>query len=104
MKIQQKHISQIRKQFVELQTLDDVVTLLNKVNTLRTHTFAQDSTITNRGENISTDSLKYYANPHLCTLRYETFTVRNQVQTGPYMHRTAILKLFCVHSILFCNV
>lgn len=105
MKIQQKHISQIRKQFVELQTLDDVLTLLNKVNTLRTHTFAQDSTITNRGENISTDSLKYYANPYLCTLRYETFTVKKKSGAdrtihAPNSHLKTILR--SLNIILQC--
>ncbi len=72
MKIEQAHIDQIRKQFEELQSKEDLVKLLN------------DAKYMLYGEEckpVQLKSLTYYANPEICKKRYQTFMIKKKSGT-----------------------
>ena len=78
MKIEQAHIDQIRKQFAELQSKDDLVKLLSD---------AKNMLYGEECKPVQLKSLTYYANPTLCKMRYQTLPSRkSRVQTEPSMH------------------
>lgn len=69
MKIEKKHIVQIRAQFAEMQNREDLVNLLNVAKNFL------------YGENckpIHLKALTYYANPELCNKRYTSFTIKKK--------------------------
>lgn len=72
MKIEQKHIDQIRKQFAELQSKDDLVKLLSDAKNIL---YGEDC------KPVQLKSLTYYANPVLCNKRYQTFTIKKKSGT-----------------------
>jgi retron-type reverse transcriptase len=69
MKIEQAHIDQIRKQFAELRSKDDIVKLLSD---------AKNMLYGEEFKPIQLKSLTYYANPVLCKKRYQTFTIKKK--------------------------
>lgn len=69
MKLEQAHIDQIRTQFAELQSKEDLVKLLsNSKNML----YGEEC------KPVHLKSLTYYANPTLCKKRYQTFTIKKK--------------------------
>lgn len=69
MKIEQAHIDQIRKQFAELQSKEDLVKLLSN---------AKNMLYSEECKPVQLKSLTYYANPTLCEKRYQTFTIKKK--------------------------
>ena len=69
MKIEQAHIDQIRKQFAELQSKEDLVKLLSD---------AKNMLYGEECKPVQLKSLTYYANPTLCKKRYQTFTIKKK--------------------------
>lgn len=69
MKIEQAHIDQIRKQFAELQSKEDLVKLLSDAKNLL---YGEEC------KPVQLKSLTYYANPTLCKKRYQTFTIKKK--------------------------
>lgn len=69
MKIEQTQIDSIKKQFEELQSKEDVVTLLSDAKSML---YAADS------KPVMLKSLTYYANPKNCRKRYKTFTIKKK--------------------------
>lgn len=69
MKIEQKHIDHIRKQFAELQSKEDLVKLLSD---------AKNMLYCEECKPVQLKSLTYYANPNLCKKRYQTFTIKKK--------------------------
>lgn len=69
MKIEQAHIDQIRKQFAELQSKEDLVKLLSNAKTML---YGEEC------KPVQLKSLTYYANPTLCKKRYQTFTIKKK--------------------------
>lgn len=77
MKIEQVHIDQIRKQFAEMQSKEDLVKLLS------------DSKNMLYGEErkpVQLKSLTYYANPILCKKRHQTFTIKKKSGADRTIH------------------
>ena len=78
MEIEQAHINQIRQQFAELQSKDDLAKLLSD---------AKNILYGEKCKPVQLKSLTYYANPKLCKKRYQTFTIKkSREQTEPLMH------------------
>jgi len=69
MKIKQEHIDQIRKQFSNLQSKEDLVNLLSD---------AKKMLYGEKCKPIRLKSLTYYANPEICKKRYHTFTIKKK--------------------------
>lgn len=69
MEIEQAHIEQIRKQFAELQSKEDLVKLLSDAKSLL---YGEEC------KPVQLKSLTYYANPTLCKKRYQTFTIKKK--------------------------
>lgn len=69
MKIEQAHINQIRQQFAELQSKEDLANLLSEAKNLL---FGE------KCKPVQLKSLTYYANPKLCKNRYQTFTIKKK--------------------------
>ena len=69
MKIEQAHIDQIRKQFAELQSKEDLVKLLSDAKSML---YGEEC------KPVQLKSLTYYANPTLCKKRYQTFTIKKK--------------------------
>lgn len=69
MKIEQAHIDQIRKQFAELQSKEDLVKLLSD---------AKNMLNGEKCKPVRLNSLTYYANPTICKKRYQTFTIKKK--------------------------
>ena len=69
MKIEQAHINQIRQQFAELQSKEDLVKLLSESKNLL---------YGEKCKPVQLKSLTYYANPKLCKQRYQTFTIKKK--------------------------
>ncbi|MCO6497695.1 MAG: RNA-directed DNA polymerase [Chitinophagaceae bacterium] len=69
MKIEQAHIEQVRTQFAELQSKEDLVNLLSDAKTML---------YGEKCKPIQLKSLTYYANPVLCKKRYQTFTIKKK--------------------------
>ena len=77
MKIEQSHIDQIRKQFAELQSKEDLVKLLSD---------AKKMLYGKACKPVLLKSLTYYANPTKCRKRYQTFTIKKKSGTGRTIH------------------
>lgn len=69
MKIEQAHIYQMRKQFAELQSKEDLVKLLSDAKKMM---YGEEC------KPVQLKSLTYYANPTLCKKRYQTFTIKKK--------------------------
>lgn len=69
MKIEQEHIDQIRKQFANLQSKEDLVILLSEAKNLL---YGEEC------KPVQLKSLTYYANPEFCKKRYKTFTIKKK--------------------------
>jgi hypothetical protein len=69
MKIEKKHIDQIRKQFAELQSKEDLVTLLSA---------AKNMLYGEECKPVQLKSLTYFANPNICKKRYQTFAIKKK--------------------------
>jgi RNA-directed DNA polymerase len=77
MKIELSHIDQIRRQFEELQSKDDLVKLLSD---------AKNMLYGEECEPVQLKSLTFYANPALCSNRYKTFTIKKKSGTDRMIH------------------
>lgn len=99
MKIEQVHIDQIRKQFAELQTKEDLATLLS---------FADVLLYGEARKPVRLKALTYYANPSKCKNRYQTFTIKKKSGADRTIHapvkglksilRSLNLVLQCIHE------
>ena len=69
MTIEQTHIDQIRKQFAELKSKEDLVKLLSD---------AKNMLYGEKCKPVQLKHLTYFANPKLCKDRYKTFTVKKK--------------------------
>ena len=69
MRIEQTHIDQIRKQFADLQSKEDLVKLLSD---------AKNMLYGEECKPVQLKSLTYYANPEICKKRYQTFTIKKK--------------------------
>lgn len=77
MKIEQAHIDQIRKQFAEMQSKEDLVKLLSE---------AKNMLYGEKCKLVQLKSLTYYANPTLCKKRYHTFTIKKKSGADRIIH------------------
>jgi len=77
MKIEQAHIDQIRKEFAELQSKEDLVKLLSD---------AKNMLYGEECKPVQLKSLTYYANPTLCKKRYQTFTIKKKSGADRTIH------------------
>lgn len=77
MKIEQTHIDQIRKQFAELQSKEDLVKLLSD---------AKNTLYGEECKPVQLKSLTYYANPEICKKRYLTFTIKKKSGADRTIH------------------
>jgi len=77
MKIEQTHIDQIKKQFAELQSKEDLVKLLSD---------AKNMLYGEECKPVQLKSLTYYANPTLCKKRYQTFTIKKKSGADRTIH------------------
>ena len=77
MKIEQTHIDQIRKQFAELHSKEDLVKLLSDAKNLL---YGEEC------KPFQLKSLTYYANPTLCKERYKTFTIKKKSGADRTIH------------------
>ncbi len=77
MKIEKAHIDQIRKQFAELQSKEDLVKLLS---------YAKNILYGEECKPVQLKSLTYYANPTLCKKRYQTFTIKKKSGADRTIH------------------
>jgi retron-type reverse transcriptase len=77
MKIEQVHIDQIRKQFAELQSKEDLVKLLSN---------AKNILYGEERKPVQLKSLTYYANPILCKKRYQTFAIKKKSGADRTIH------------------
>jgi RNA-directed DNA polymerase len=69
MKIEQAHINQIRQQFAELQSKEDLVKLLSD---------AKNLLYGEKCKPVQLKTLTYYANPTLCKCRYQTYSIKKK--------------------------
>jgi RNA-directed DNA polymerase len=69
MKIEQAHIDQIREQFEQVQSKEDLVKLLSEAKRML---YGEDC------EPVRLKSLTYYANPDVARKRYSTFTIQKK--------------------------
>lgn len=77
MKIEQAHIDQIRKQFAELQSKEDLVKLLSDAKNIL---YGEEC------KPVQLKSLTYYANPTLCKKRYQNFTIKKKSGADRTIH------------------
>lgn len=77
MKIEQANINQIRKQFSELQTREDLAKLLSD---------AKNMLYGEKCSPVQLKSLTYYANPLICNDRYTTFSIRKKSGASRTIH------------------
>jgi len=77
MKIEQTHIDQIKKQFAELQSKEDLVKLLSD---------AKNMLYGEECKPVQLKSLTYYANPGICKKRYLTFTIKKKSGADRTIH------------------
>lgn len=77
MKIEQAHIDQIRKQFAELQSKEELVKLLSD---------AKNMLYGEECKPFQLKSLTYYANPTLCKKRYQTFSIKKKSGADRTIH------------------
>ena len=69
MKIEQRHIDQIRQRFASMQSKEELLALLNE---------AKNIFYKKECKPFNLKSLTYYANPELCKKRYSQFTVKKK--------------------------
>lgn len=96
MKIEQPHIDQIRKEFADLESKEDLVKLLS---------LAKNMLYSEKCMPIQLKSLTYYANPKICKRRYKTFTIKKKSGTDRTIHAPvkglkSILR--CLNFVLQC--
>lgn len=77
MKIKQAHIDQIREQFAELQSKEDLVKLLSDAKNIL---YGEEC------KPFQLKSLNYYANPAHCKKRYQTFTIKKKSGADRTIH------------------
>ena len=77
MKIEQKHIELMHKEFAELQSKEDLVNLLSAAKKLLYGVECKP---------VQLKSLTYYANPTLCKKRYQTFTIKKKSGADRTIH------------------
>lgn len=77
MKIEQTHIEQIRKEFAELQSKEDLVKLLSEAKKMLYGVECKP---------VQLKSLTYYANPILCKKRYQSFTIKKKSGANRTIH------------------
>jgi RNA-directed DNA polymerase len=77
MKIEQKHIDYIRKQFAELKSKEDLVKLLSDAKNLLYGEVCKPAQL---------KTLTYYANPMLCKKRYQSFTIKKKSGADRTIH------------------
>lgn len=77
MKIEQKHIEKIRKEFAELQSKEDLVKLLSEAKKMLYGVECKP---------VQLKSLTYYANPILCKKRYQSFTIKKKSGANRTIH------------------
>lgn len=77
MTIEPTHIDQIRNQFAELQSKEDLVKLLSD---------AKNMLYGEECKPVQLKSFNYYANPALCKKRYQTFTIKKKSGTDRTIH------------------
>jgi hypothetical protein len=77
MKIEQAYIDQIRKQFAELKSKEDLVKLLSDAKNIM---YGKEC------KPIKLKSLTYYANPTLCKKRYQSFTIKKKSGEDRIIH------------------
>ena len=65
-KIEEKLISEIKQEFSTIESMDDLLILLNNVNKI----LCEDSC-----DQFSIQQLNFYANPLICKNRYKTFSI-----------------------------
>lgn len=80
MKIEQAHIDQIRKQFAELESKEDIVKLL---------TDAKRMLYGEECKPVQLKSLTYYTDPSLCKWRYKSFTIKKKSGEDRIIHAPA---------------
>jgi len=99
MKIEQKHIKLIRRQFAELESKEDLANLLSEAKSMH------------YGEKCRPFQLKaitYYANPKLCNKRYRSFKIKKKLGGERIIHapvaglksilRSLNFVLQCIHQ------
>jgi hypothetical protein len=77
MKLEQAHIDQIRKQFAEMKSKEDLVKLLSD---------AKNMLYGEECKPVQLKSLTYYANPTLCKKRYQTFKIKKKSGQDRIIH------------------
>jgi RNA-directed DNA polymerase len=77
MKIEQKHIEQMRKEFAELQSKEDLVKILSEAKKMLYGVECKP---------VQLKSLTYYANPTLCKKRYQSFTIKKKSGADRTIH------------------
>lgn len=77
MMIEQKHIEQIRNQFDNMQTKEDLVNLLSAAKVML---YGDRSTA------VRLKDLTFFANPKICKNRYKTFTVKKKTGGDRTIH------------------
>jgi hypothetical protein len=77
MKVDKVHIEQLRKQFAEMQSKDDLVKLLSD---------AKNMLYGEECKPFQLKSLTYYANPAYCKKRYQTFTIKKKSGADRTIH------------------
>lgn len=77
MKIEQVHIEQIRRQFAELQSKEELAKLLSN---------AKNMLYGEECKPVQLNSLTYYSNPTLCKKRYQTFTIKKKSGADRTIH------------------
>lgn len=92
MKIEQEHFDQIRKQFAELQSKEDLVKLLSD---------AKNILYGEQCKPFQLKSLTYYANPLLCKNRYRTFTIKKKSGADRIIHAPVKGLKSILHSLNF---
>lgn len=77
MKIEPAHIEQIRRQFAELQSKEDLVKLLSEAKKML---YGEEC------KPVLLKSFTYYANPGICKKRYKTFTIKKKSGNRRIIH------------------
>src|SRR5690554_3792148 len=69
MKVEQKHIEQIKQEFAEMHTKEDLVSLLSNAKNIMYGEVCDP---------IRLKSITYYANPAICKNRYQSFVIKKK--------------------------
>jgi hypothetical protein len=92
MTIEILHISQIRKQFAELQSKEDLVKLLTDAKNLL---YGEEC------KPVQLKALTYYANPTICKNRYKTFSIKKKSGADRKIHAPVKGLKSILHSLNF---